>query len=155
MPLYIPETCVDCACTNLDQLAVIFVIAMSCYYKLCKYTILHKRTLCTLTGLRLLHSIDIITRQLFVLFVLRLNIIYMKHHNSQLITNAFINMMTSPALHTRIVLGTGGELHSALSSAQRFILTYCMIGRVEFIWKGRKLVKVSLSASPNTTVCPR
>ena len=61
----------------------------------------------------------------------------------------FINMMTSPALHTRIVLGTGGELHSVLSSAQRFILTYCMMGRVEFIWKGRKHVEVSLSATPN------
>ena len=57
-------------------------------------------------------------------------------------------MMTSHALHTRIVLGTGGELHSVLlSSAQRFILTYCMMGRVEFIWKGRKHVEVSLSVA--------
>ena len=125
---------------------MIFVIAMSCYYKFCNYTILHKRTLCALTGLRILDSVDIITTQLFVCSFSAKT----EHH-----TKAFINMMTSPALHTRIVLGTGGELHSVLSSAQRFILTYCMMGRVEFIWKGQKHVEVSLSASPNVIVCPR
>ena len=43
-----PETCVDCACANLDQCAVIFAIAKCLVIKFYKYTILHKRTLCTL-----------------------------------------------------------------------------------------------------------
>ena len=43
---YILETCVDCACANLDQRAVIFAIAICLVIKSCKYTILHKRTFC-------------------------------------------------------------------------------------------------------------